>query len=85
MGTVTGPPSTPPTYNHVVTRVGSSLYDWTSSTSMTLISNSASAGNWKLSGDRITNLDGNGLWVKDGSGGWVKWSAPGVQEYQVYR
>ena len=68
---------------HVVTRVGSNLYDWTSATSMALISNTASAGNWKLSGNRIVNLDSNGLWVKDGNGGWVKWSAPDVQEFQV--
>ena len=47
------------TTTHVVTRVGSNLYDWTSATSMALISNTASAGNWKLSGNRIVNLDSN--------------------------
>jgi len=68
---------------HVVTRVGSNLYDWTSPTSMTLISNTASAGRWQVSGDRVALLDANGLWVRDGAGMFHMWSAPDVQEFKL--
>jgi hypothetical protein len=83
MGTVVTTPPPPPTATGVVTRVGSNLYGWTSSSNMSLVSSSATSGNWKVSGSRLANLDGNGLWVKDGANGWQHWSAPDVQEYQV--
>jgi hypothetical protein len=83
MGTVATTPTAPPSATGVVTRVGGNLYAWDSASSMSLVSSSATSGNWKVSGSRLVNLDSNGLWVKDGGNGWQHWSAPDVQEFQV--
>jgi hypothetical protein len=66
----------------IVARVGSNLYANTGG-GFTLISDTASAGNWKLFGNRIVLLDSNGLWLKDGTSGWARIGEPTVQEFQV--
>lgn len=70
--------------DRVVARVGNLLYTTTASTvAWSLVSNTASAGNWKLSGNRIGLLDGNGLWVRTGDAGWQMWGANDVQEFAI--
>jgi len=68
--------------SRVVVRNGTNLYESTGS-GWTLISNSATPGFWKLTGDRIFNQDVDGLWVKDGAGVWVRWGNGDSHEVQA--
>ena len=70
--------------SRIVVRNGSNLFaNTTPNTAWELISNTASAGFWKLSGDRVVNQDTNGLWVKDANGAWVRWGNGDSQEIQI--
>jgi hypothetical protein len=66
-----------------ITRVGRNLYEVWPDSSYQLLSSTASAGNWKLSGNRLVNVDANGIWVNEGGIGWTRWGDSNFQEFQV--